>query len=98
VWRGEQFDGGKTTRENVRRYLRIWKSRDYEDGIPDEVPVELMRENLAPSWKAVAFALLKNDVLLTTLGFSQKRPQWYARLKQSGKKHPEEQKRQLTLF
>ena len=98
MWHGEQFDGGRTTQENVRRYLRIWSGRDYRDGIPDEVPAELMRENLAPSWKAIACALLKNDMLLTSLGFTKKRPTWYAGLKRAQVEAKQVKWRQLTLF
>ena len=72
TWRGEQFHGGKTTGQNVQHYLTIWKARDYSGGIPDEVPDALMRDNLAPSWKAVALSILNNDMMLHRLGFARK--------------------------
>lgn len=98
MWRGEQFVGGKTTADNVQRYLRTWMSRDYEEGIPDEVPEVLAKENLAPSWKAIACAILKNDMLLTSLGFTTGREALCAKLKNNlGKQRPIG-KTQQTLF
>lgn len=79
--RGEQFIGGKTTGERVRRYLEIWEARDYKTGIPDEVPAELAAANLAPSWKSIACAILRNDVLLLSLGFAPVVSRHYEQIK-----------------
>lgn len=40
-----------------------------------------MRLNLAPSYKAVAIAILKNDHNLISLGFSAPKSSWYDALK-----------------
>lgn len=98
MWRGEQFVGGKTTAGNVQRYLKLWMSRDYPNDIPDEVPEQLARENLAPSWKAIACALLKNDMLLTSLGFTTGRESLCGRLKSNLEKQQRTGKTQRTLF
>jgi predicted phosphoadenosine phosphosulfate sulfurtransferase len=98
MWRGEQFVGGKTTGGNVHRYLSLWKSRDYPEGIPDEVPDSLAKENLAPSWKAIACAILKNDMLLTSLGFTTGREALCAKLKSNSGKQQRTGKTQRTLF
>ena len=98
MWQGEQFVGGKTTANNVQRYLTLWKSRDYSDGIPDEVPEALAKENLAPSWKAIACAILKNDMLLTTLGFTTGREALCAKLKSKFETQQRTGKTQRTLF
>lgn len=45
----------------VERYVQTWEGQGYPDGIPEEVPYRLTQLNLAPSWKAVALALLKNN-------------------------------------
>lgn len=50
-------------------------------GIPDEVPAELADELLAPSYKAIAIALLNNDMQLRSLGFEGKHSKWYDVLK-----------------
>lgn len=63
--------------EKISKYLSDWKKRDY-DKIPDEVPNEIMKRNLAPSYKAIALAILKNDHNLTSLGFSGKKSKWYS--------------------
>lgn len=69
--------GMSTTRQLVDRYVRDWSGRGYKDDIPDEVPNEIMRRSLAPSYKAIALALLNNDMRLTSLGFSAPRSDWY---------------------
>jgi predicted phosphoadenosine phosphosulfate sulfurtransferase len=48
----------------------MWENRCYNDGIPDRVPKKVMASNRAPSWKAVAIAILKNDHNLLSLGYS----------------------------
>jgi predicted phosphoadenosine phosphosulfate sulfurtransferase len=45
------------------------------------VPDELMRERLAPSYKAICFALLNNDHALEALGFVAPVSSWYSTLK-----------------
>ncbi len=69
------------TRERVLQYIETWKERGYSQDIPDEVPDELMNEGLAPSYKAICFALLKNDMQLTSLGYSATNSKWYGVLK-----------------
>lgn len=65
----------------VRAYERFWMERGYPDGIPDTSPVELEGLGLAPSWRVVACALLKNDVQLLGLGFVARKSDWYGALK-----------------
>lgn len=65
----EQFASGGTITQKIKAYTLIWESRCYSDGIPDEVPAKLASVNRAPSWKAIAMAILKNDHNLRSLGF-----------------------------
>lgn len=67
--------------KKIRHYLRIWEARDYFDGIPDEVPNELMVLGLAPSYKSIAFAILQNDHAGKSLGFYPQQSKWYSALK-----------------
>ena len=67
--------------KRVRAYIQTWKARGYSDDIPDEVPKELMRLGLAPSYKAIAIAILQNDLQFTSLGFAPKDSPWYSELK-----------------
>jgi predicted phosphoadenosine phosphosulfate sulfurtransferase len=60
-------------------YVRVWESRGYAEGIPDEVPDGLMRENLAPSYRQIATAILKNDSRV--IGAVPKKTKWYYELK-----------------
>lgn len=65
----------------IRKYIKKWESQGYPDGIPDQVPEELARQNLAPSHKALAVAILKNDHNLLSLGFSAPKSKWYNAIK-----------------
>lgn len=62
-------------------WLNWWERRGYGDGIPEEVPTELVEKNLAPSYKAICLAILSNDVALQTIGFTPKPTPWYGILK-----------------
>jgi predicted phosphoadenosine phosphosulfate sulfurtransferase len=53
----------------------------YPDDIPDEVPNELMRLGLAPSYRAIAVAILQNDLNFYSLGFASPTSPWYSALK-----------------
>jgi predicted phosphoadenosine phosphosulfate sulfurtransferase len=54
-----------------------WVRRCYFDGIPDEVPRVIDNEHLAPSWKRIAIALLRNDMAMESLGNMRKQSKWY---------------------
>lgn len=73
-WRTEKqtepFDPGKNATEYVNEYVRQWKARCYAGGIPDEVPRKVEASMRAPSWRAVALAILKNDHTFGSLGFA----------------------------
>ena len=68
-------------RRKVQRYVRAWERRGYPAGIPDEVPERLMQLGLAPSYKAVCIAILKNDHSMQSLGFTPRPSPWYTALK-----------------
>lgn len=67
--------------KKVKQYIKQWESQGYSDGIPDEVPNVLMHENLAPSYKAICIAIMKNDTQLEFLGFSKQKCNAYMALK-----------------
>lgn len=73
--------GRNKTRKLVKKYIAMWKARDYQDGIPDEVPNRIMDLCLAPSYKAIAISILKNDHSMQSLGFTPKKSSWYNCLK-----------------
>lgn len=62
-------------------YIREWKTKGYPVDIPDDVPKELMRLRLAPSYKAICLAILNNDLHFKSLGFSAPTSEWYSVLK-----------------
>lgn len=63
----------------VDQYIQTWRKQGYLTDIPDEVTAEIM--GLAPSYKAIAIAILKNDLQFTSLGFAPKESRWYSELK-----------------
>lgn len=71
----------KPTREHYilkfRKFLKWWKARGYEDGIPDEAPSLLESKGLAPSWKRICKTLLRNDYWCKGLKFSQPKSEAY---------------------
>lgn len=69
------------THQKVQEYIEGWKLCGYSEDIPDEVPDKLMQLQLAPSYKAICIAILKNDVALKSLGFTPKHTEWYSVLK-----------------
>jgi len=87
------------THERVAVYLKEWRCKGYSDGIPDECPEELERENLVPSYRLIAQAILSNDVQLRTLGFSTSHSAWYNELKRIEYEQKSNRKnRQRNLF
>lgn len=67
--------------KKIKKYISEWKQKDYNDDIPDEVPDALMDLLLAPSYKAICLAILKNDHSLKTLGFQPRVSSYYNELK-----------------
>lgn len=67
------------------QYVQKWSEMGYPDDLPDECPQRLAELNLAPSWRAIAVAILKNDVSCQSLGFTPRRSQWYAVLKRAAR-------------
>jgi len=58
--------------QRVSEYVRTWESRCYEVGIPDCVVEKISKSGRAPSYKAIAVAILKNDHNMHSLGFQQR--------------------------
>lgn len=69
-------------RSKIEKYIREWEQKCYKSGIPDSAPYELEKNCNVPSYKRIAFAILKNDCNLKTLGLDQnKRSEVYNSLK-----------------
>jgi len=68
-------------KDKVRQYIETWKRRGYPCDISDEAPPTLERELLAPSYRQIAHAILKNDHGLQSLGFAMPESRWYTELK-----------------
>lgn len=62
-------------------YISTWERRDYQAGIPDEADAKLEASGIAPSYRHICKAILKNDVALKSLGFSRQKTDSYSMLK-----------------
>lgn len=58
-------------RQKIRQYISKWLEQGYQSGIPDEAPIKLEAMNKVPSYRKICMAILKNDIHLTTLGYSR---------------------------
>ena len=72
-----QLNTGKLITTRINDYISMWERRCYRQGIPDEVTNKLISSGRVPSYKAIAIALLKNDVSLKSLGFSEPKSEYY---------------------
>lgn len=52
-------------------FMKWWKARGYETGIPDEAPYALENQRIAPSWRRLCKVLLRNDYWCKGLAFTQ---------------------------
>jgi len=66
-------------KEKIKLYVKIWESRCYYNGIPDEAPSEI--SDKVPCYKKICIAIMKNDKNLETLGFSRPKCKAYMDLK-----------------
>ena len=89
----EQFNYGETVTSKVTAYVATWESRCYPDGIPDEVSDKLANSGRVPSYKAIALAILKNDLNFGSLGFQGRYSEFYGMLKTINNQENEKQLR-----
>jgi predicted phosphoadenosine phosphosulfate sulfurtransferase len=68
----KQFGHGNSVIERVNVYCKTWEGRCYHEGIPEEVPDKLAKTLRVPSYKAIAMAILKNDLNFYSLGLPQR--------------------------
>lgn len=59
------------TTARAKAYVEMWRSRCYFNDIPDRLPDLLEATGRAPSWHKIAICLLKNDMGLRGLGFTE---------------------------
>lgn len=86
----EQFEHGKTTISRANSYVQVWEDRCYKEGIPDEIPKRLADSMRVPSYKAIALAILQNDLALYSLGFQPVVSHWYRAVKKYSEPEPDQ--------
>jgi predicted phosphoadenosine phosphosulfate sulfurtransferase len=73
-------------------YIKWWRERGYNSGIPDEAPAVLEAKRKVPSWRRVAKSLLRNDFWCKGLGFTQHKTEAYKKYLELKKKQREQEK------
>lgn len=68
-------------KRKILAYIKDWENKGYSNGIPDEAPAKLEAINKVPSYRSICKAILKNDLALTTLGFTRPKTQAYMTIK-----------------
>lgn len=68
-------------KKKIQNYIKEWENKCYSNGIPDEAPLRLEQLNKVPSYKSIVRAILKNDIALKSLGYTQKKCNSYHELK-----------------
>ena len=66
-------------KNKIAVYIKWWKARGYESGIPDEADLKIENAGKAPSWRRICKTLLKNDYWCKYLGFSPTKTSAYAK-------------------
>lgn len=70
-------------------FRKWWMDRGYPEGIPDSADPSLEAKKMAPSWRRICKAILRNDYWCKTLGFSQHKSGSYERYLSMMKKRRE---------
>lgn len=60
-------------------FMRWWKARGYSEGLPDEAPLVLENQRIAPSWRRLCKVLLRNDYWCKGLAFTQPKSEAYGK-------------------
>jgi predicted phosphoadenosine phosphosulfate sulfurtransferase len=69
--------------KKILSYIEKWVKNCYKEGIPDECPVDIERNLLAPSYRQICIAIMKNDTQLKTLGMDREKCKAYSELKRA---------------
>ncbi len=72
----------KHYKERFSKFIKWWKLRGYENGIPDEAPYELEAERIVPSYRRICKVILRNDWWCKGLSFTQPLSPAYKKFKE----------------
>ena len=68
-------------KQKILAYIAKWEKQGYPDGIPDEADAKLESLGKVPSYRMICKAILKNDISLSSLGFTRQPSEVYSLLK-----------------
>tara|TARA_R100001244_G_scaffold129256_1_gene100556 strand:+ start:283 stop:552 length:270 start_codon:yes stop_codon:yes gene_type:complete len=69
------------TKSKIKEYIRKWERKGYGDGIPDEAPFCLEKRGIAPSYRMICIALMRNHNNLESLGIARTKSRIYHEIK-----------------
>jgi predicted phosphoadenosine phosphosulfate sulfurtransferase len=68
----------------IEKYIKDWESKCYKGGLPDAAPIELEKNCNVPSYRKIAYAILRCDTSLKSLGLDlNKRSKVYNDIKRA---------------
>lgn len=79
-------------KNKIAVYLKWYRDRGYEDGIPDEGDYKLEQLGKIPAWRQIAKTVLRNDWYCRTLGFGITKSKAYDKYMKLMKRRREEWK------
>lgn len=65
--------------KRFKSFIKGWRSRGYNDDIPDEAPLTLENKHWAPSYRRLCKTLLRNDYWCKGLGLTQPKSEAYGK-------------------
>ena len=84
--------------KKIEKYIKKWEQRGYEQGIPDEAPLELESTGLVPSYRLICISIMKNPNNLELLGYSREICRIYSDIKQVEIYNRKQKNKQLNMF
>ncbi len=68
-------------REKILAWIAKWEKQGYPNGLPDEADAKLEALGKVPSYRVICKAILKNDVALSSLGYTRAPCEAYSAIK-----------------
>ena len=85
-------------KNKIYKFVKWWKERGYEEGIPDEADYNLEQKKDVPSWRRICKCLLRNDYWCKGLSFTQQRSHAYEKYIEMMKIKREKDENQTELW
>lgn len=68
-------------KQKILEYIAKWERQGYPQGIPDAADPKLEALGKCPSYRKICMAILRNDVALSSLGYTRQPTDAYMSIK-----------------